>query len=252
MQERVFHTTGRDALGDFAPMFAHLNDDILFDEIWNAPAIDLKTKCIVTVVSLIASGTSDLSLGYHLQNAKTHGVTKEEIAAIITHTAIYTGWLKGWAAFRMARDIWSEPQKPKTEQERYQSTLLFPIGKPNDAYAQYFTGQSYLAPVSTEQVSIYHVTFEPSCRNYWHIHHAETGGGQILLCVGGRGYYQEQGKDAVEMKPGVVVHIPPNTAHWHGAVKSSWFSHLAIEVPGENVSTEWLEPVTDEIYKQLI
>ena len=109
--EKIVQTAGRDQLGDFAPEFARLNDDILFGEVWNEKAIDLKTKCIVTVVSLMASGIADSSLTYHLQNAKAHGVTKEEIAAIITHAAMYTGWPKGWAAFRAAKDVWKGEEK---------------------------------------------------------------------------------------------------------------------------------------------
>ena len=116
------------------------------------------------------------------------------------------------------------------------------------AFAKYFIGQSYLSPLSTEQVGIYNVTFEPSCRNNWHTHHAKSGGGQILVCVAGRGYYQEWGKPAQELCPGDVVNIPAGVKHWHGAAPDSWFSHLAVEVPGEEASNEWLEPVDDEQY----
>ena len=129
--------------------------------------------------------------------------------------------------------------------------MVFPIGASNDAYAQYFIGQSYLAPLSTQQVGIFNVTFEPGCRNNWHVHNADAGGGRILLCVAGRGYYQEWGKDAVEMSPGDCVNIAPGVKHWHGAAPDSWFSHLAVEVPGENGSSEWLEAVTDEQYNSL-
>lgn len=133
----------------------------------------------------------------------------------------------------------------------YESTCIFPIGAPNDAYAQYFVGNSYLAPVSTEQVLINNVTFEPGCRNNWHIHHASEGGGQMLVCVGGRGWYQEWGKPAVKMLPGDVVHIPANVKHWHGAAADSWFSHLAFEIEGTDTSNEWLEPVSVEDYAAL-
>lgn len=137
------------------------------------------------------------------------------------------------------------------DKQEYQDTIIFPIGEPNDGFAQYFIGQSYLAPVSTEQVPFFNVTFEPGCRNNWHIHHASEGGGQMLVCVGGRGWYQEWGKPAVKMEPGDVIHIPANTKHWHGAAADSWFSHLAFEVPGTDTSNEWLEPVDDEQYDQL-
>ena len=127
----------------------------------------------------------------------------------------------------------------------------FPIGEKNDAYAQYFDGQSYLAMLSKEQVIIANVTFEPGCRNHWHIHHAEKGGGQILICLAGRGYYQEWGKEAQELNPGDVVNIPANVKHWHGASKDSWFQHLAVEVVGEKASTEWCEPVESCEYAKL-
>ena len=128
---------------------------------------------------------------------------------------------------------------------------VFGLGPPNDAFAQYFIGQSYLNPVATEGIGIFNVTFEPGCRNNWHIHHAATGGGQILLCMLGRGWYQEWGKDARELHPGDAVVIPPEVKHWHGAAKDSWFAHLAIEVPGENASNEWCEAVDDEAYARL-
>ena len=128
---------------------------------------------------------------------------------------------------------------------------VFETGDPNDAFAQYFIGQSYLKMLTTSGVGIGNVTFEPACRNNWHIHHATKGGGQILLVTGGEGWYQEEGKAAQSLKPGDVVVIPANVKHWHGAKKDSWFSHLAVEVPGEDTSNEWCEPVTDEEYSKL-
>ena len=128
---------------------------------------------------------------------------------------------------------------------------VFPVGGSNDAYAKYFIGQSYLNMLSTEQVAIGNVTFEPSCRNNWHIHCADKGGGQILLVTAGKGWYQEYGKSPRSLKAGDVVNIPANVKHWHGAAKDSWFQHLAIEVPAENGKTEWCEPVSDEEYDKL-
>lgn len=125
---------------------------------------------------------------------------------------------------------------------------VFPMGEKNEAFAQYFVGQSYLNMLSTERVTIGNVTFEPGCRNNWHIHHK---GGQILLCTAGRGYYQEWGKEAQELHPGDVVNIPQEVKHWHGAAKDSWFAHLAVEVPAEGASNEWLEVVNEEDYKKL-
>ena len=251
MKEKIVQTAGRDQLGGFAPMFAHLNDDVLFGEVWNEESLDTKTRCIITVVALMSSGITDSSLGYHLQNAKAHGVTRSEIAAIITHVAMYVGWPKGWAVFRLAKEIWNEKTEELTDKDRYQNTIFFPIGSPNDAYAKYFAGQSYLAPLTTDQVPVFNVTFEPGCRNNWHIHPASKGGGQMLICVGGRGYYQEWGKEPREMTPGTVINIPANVKHWHGAAPDSWFSHLALEVPGEDTSAEWLEAVSDEDYNKL-
>lgn len=128
---------------------------------------------------------------------------------------------------------------------------VFPRGEENTAYSKYFVGQSYLNMLSVEQVVIGNVTFEPGCRNNWHIHHAKSGGGQILLCTAGRGYYQERGKEPRELKPDDVVNIPAEVKHWHGAAPDSWFSHVAVEVPGTETKNEWCEPVSDEDYRRL-
>lgn len=128
---------------------------------------------------------------------------------------------------------------------------IFPRGAENSAFAQYFVGKSYLNMLSTEQVGIGNVTFEPGCRNNWHIHKATKGGGQILLVTGGRGWYQEWGKPARELHAGDVVNIPANVKHWHGAAKDSWFTHLAVEVPGEETGNQWLEPVSEAEYSAL-
>ena len=162
--EKITQTAGRDQLGGFAPAFAHFNDDILFGENWNNQDIDLKTRCIITVVALMSSGITDSSLTYHLENAKDHGVTRAEIAAIVTHVGFYVGWPKAWAVFRLAKDVWNEEVSAEDAKAAHAASMLFPIGAPNDGFAQYFTGQSYLAPVSKEQVSIFNVTFEPGCR----------------------------------------------------------------------------------------
>ena len=253
--KKIVQTAGRAALGEFAPEFAHYNDDVLFGENWNNQDIDVKTRSIITVVALMSSGITDSSLKYHLQNAKAHGVTQKEIAAVITHVAFYTGWPKGWAVFNLAKEVWEtgEGDLPYEDEamRAHAKEMVFPIGEPNDGFVQYFTGKSFLAPISTSQVGIFNVTFEPGCRNNWHIHHATEGGGQILVCVAGRGYYQEWDKDAVEMEPGDCINIPVGVKHWHGAAPDSWFSHLAIEVPGKDGSNEWLEAVDDEQYGNL-
>ncbi len=193
---KITQTAGRNALGEFAPEFAHFNDDVLFGENWNNQDIDVKTRKVWTV--------NEGDLPYEDKAMRAHA--KE---------------------------------------------MVFPIGTPNNGFAQYFSGRSFLAPVSTSQVGIFNVTFEPGCRNNWHIHHAKNGGGQILVCVAGRGYYQEEGKEAIEMKPGDCINIPAEVKHWHGAAADSWFSHLAVEVPGEETSNEWCEPVSDEEYGKL-
>ena len=251
--KKIVQTAGRTQLGNFAPEFAHFNDDVLFGENWNNADIDVKTRSIITVVSLISQGLTDNSLKYHLQNAKDHGVSKEEISALITHCAFYAGWPKAWETFNLAKQVWNEDSTSQnlTDKDKYAQTIRFPIGYENTAYAKYFIGKSYLAPISTSQVKMFNVTFEPKCRNNWHVHHAKTGGGQILIVVGGRGYYQEWGKAPQELNVGDIVNIPANVKHWHGAAPDSWFSHIAVEVDGTETSNEWLEPVTDEEYDKL-
>ena len=161
-------TAGRDALGEFAPKFAQLNDDVLFGEVWSREdRLSLRDRSIVTVVALMAQGLTDSSFQYHLMTAKNNGVTKTEIAEILTHAAFYAGWPKAWAAFRMAREVWADDDITDAK-ARHQNEMIFPIGVPNDGFAQYFSGQSYLAPVSTEQVKIFNVTFEPGCRKLAH------------------------------------------------------------------------------------
>lgn len=247
----IQQTAGRDALGEFAPKFAQLNDDVLFGQIWSREdLLPLRDRSLITVVALLSQGLVDESFRYHLSAAKQNGISRQEIAEILTHAAFYAGWPKAWAAFRMAKEVWAEDDG-EDGRARHQKNMIFPIGAANEAFAPYFVGRSYLFPLSTSQVGVYNVTFEPGCRNNWHIHHADKGGGQILICVAGRGYYQEWGKAAQQLCPGDVVNIPPQVKHWHGAAPDSWFSHLALEVPGENSCNEWLEPVCDAQYREL-
>ena len=140
------------------------------------------------------------------------------------------------------------------DKEQFDEANVFGQGIPNDMFAQYFVGNSYLNPLTDFQngeFPLFNVTFEPGCRNSWHIHHADKGGGQVLVCTAGEGWYQEEGKEAVELKEGTIIVIPANVKHWHGAKKDSWFSHISIEVPGKNTSNEWLEPVDDADYEVL-
>lgn len=140
------------------------------------------------------------------------------------------------------------------EENKFNEVNFFGKGQPNDRFAQYFIGNSFLNPLTEFgkcPVFLANVTFEPGCRNNWHIHHATKGGGQILICIAGEGWYQEEGKGAVSLVPGTVITIPANVKHWHGAKKDSWFSHISVEVPGEETSNEWCDPVTDEEYNGL-
>ena len=140
-----------------------------------------------------------------------------------------------------------------TNKEEFEKQNVFGMGNANTAYAQYFSGESFLYPLTKPETGVFlaNVTFEPGCRNNWHIHHATKGGGQLLVCTAGEGWYQEEEKEAVSLVPGTVITIPAEVKHWHGAKKDSWFSHIAVEVPGENCSNEWCEPVSDEEYGKL-
>lgn len=237
----IKQTAGRDGLGDLAPKFAQLNDDVLFGQVWSREdRLSLRDRSMITVVALVSKGITDNSLKYHIQNAKNHGVTKTEMVEIITHIAFYVGWPHAWAVFPMVREVYAQDAGNAKEP-------LFGLGQPNDAYAAYFTGQSYLNPLTTQGITVCNVTFEPRCRNNWHIHH---GGGQILLCTDGEGWYQQWGQPARSLHPGDVLYIPPEVKHWHGAAEE-WFSHAAIEIPAPDASNEWLEPVSDEEYDAL-
>lgn len=242
---KVKQTAGRDGLGQFAPQFAALNDDVLFGEVWSGDGLSLKLRSILTVSALVSKGLIDSSFAYHLQTAKKNGVTKQEMADILTHLAFYAGWPNAWAAFRMAKEVYADGDAPHGG--------MFGMGAPNDAFAKYFVGKSYLKPLTAPKQTVFmaNVTFEPGCRNNWHIYHADEGGGQILLCMEGGGWYQEWGKPARELREGDVVTIPAGVKHWHGAKKDSWFSHIAVEVPGKNTSNEWCEPVSDDEYAKL-
>ena len=244
----VKQTAGHDALGEFAPKFAELNDDVLFGEVWSREdKLSLKLRSVVTVSALIGKGIVDSSLKYHLESARNHGVTRTEMSEMLTHIAFYAGWPNAWAAFRMAKEVYADDIAAE------EHGGFFGQGEENTAFAKYFIGKSYLKPLTDPDKTVFvaNVTFEPGCRNNWHVHHAKQGGGQLLICVDGEGWYQEEGKSARSLQPGDVVTIPAEVKHWHGAKADSWFSHLAVEVPGEETSNEWLEPVTDEAYAAL-
>jgi Uncharacterized homolog of gamma-carboxymuconolactone decarboxylase subunit len=236
-------TAGRKQLGDLAPKFAELNDDVLFGEVWSrSDTLSLRDRTMITVVALAAKGIFDNSLKYHLLNAKNHGVTKVEMIEIITHIAFYIGWPGAWAVFPMVREVYAEDKKNPADS-------MFGPGDPNVNFAKYFVGESYLKPLNLNGVNIFNVTFEPGCRNNWHVHH---GGGQILLCTDGEGWFQEGIDSARKLMPGDVVYIKPETRHWHGATLDSWFTHISIEVPAAGGSTEWLEPVSENQYPPVL
>lgn len=166
-------TAGHDALGEFAPEFAHLNDDILFGEVWDRESLlSLKLRSIATVSALIGKGITDNSLKYHLATAKKNGVSKTEMAELLTHLAFYAGWPNAWAAFNMAKEVYADGDEAASHGG------FFGLGEPNDAYAKYFSGQSYLKVLTKpdDPLTISNVTFEPGCRNNWYVHHAKSGG----------------------------------------------------------------------------
>ena len=233
-------------LGTIAPKFAELNDDVLFGEVWSREdKLSLRDRSMITISALMAQGLFP-QLKSHFIMGKKHGITKTEAVEIVTQLAFCCGWPKAWSAFPIIEEVY------ELEEEKTEHGGAFGMGEPNTAFAQYFVGNSYLKPLAkTDNIFIANVTFEPGCRNNWHIHHSDKNGGQILICVDGEGWYQEEGKEPQSLKVGDVITIPANVKHWHGAKKDKWFSHLAIEVPGENTSNEWCEKVTDEEYNNL-
>lgn len=238
-REKIVQTAGRNALNDFAPDFARYNDDVLFGEVWNDETLTPRERSMIVLSIFMGRGLMDSSLEHHISYAKENGLTKEEFAALVTQGGFYAGWPTAWGLFNRGKAAFEKPQTL----EQFAKTLDYPIGEPNDAYAQYFSKRSWLAPLAGGNLPMSNVTFEPGCKNNWHIHHASKLGGQTLICVGGRGWYQEWGKEPVEMTKGTVIEIPANVKHWHGAADDSWFAHIAISNPGEDTSTEWLEPV---------
>lgn len=241
-------TAGRENLGELAPKFAELNDDVLFGEVWSRDdKLSLRDRSMITISALMAQGLFP-QLKSHFIMGKKHGITKEEAVEIVTQLAFYSGWPKAWSAFSLINEVYADDNVKETHGG------MFGMGEPNKAFAQYFIGNSYLKPLNkTGECAVFlaNVTFEPGCRNNWHIHHSSKGGGQILICVEGEGWYQEEGKTAQKLVPGTVVTIPANVKHWHGATKDSWFSHIAVEVPGEETKNEWCEPVNDDEYSKL-
>lgn len=238
-------TAGREKLGNLAPEFARYNDDILFGKVWSREdKLSLHARSLITIAALIGAKNFP-QVKDHLQLGKANGITKEEAVEIVTQLAFYTGWPSAWTVFPMIVEVYGNDLDNK------KFNPMFGLGKPNEVYAKYFVGKSYLNPLNENGLYLANITFEPGARNNWHIHKATKGGGQILLCTDGKGFYQEDGEKARILMPGDTIYIAPGVKHWHGASKDSWFSHIAIEVPGENTSTCWLEAVSDEEYNNL-
>ena len=212
-------------LFDFHPQLDEYLKAHLFGDIFARDNVDWRTRELLTVAALAARPETEPQMKAHIAIAKNNGVTDAQAAAIVARV-----------------------RRPAEPEQLPADWSVFPVGKPNTAYAKYFIGRSFLAPVSTDQVGVFAVTFEPGCRNNWHIHHAAKGGGQILIVTAGEGYYQEWGKPARRIRKGDTVNIPAGVKHWHGAAPDCWFQHLAVEVPGDGGRNEWLEPVDDTAY----
>ncbi len=238
-------TDGRDYLGDLAPVFAQINDDVLFGKVWSRETeLSPRERSLITISALMAMGIVDESLKGHLYRALENGVTRKELVETVTQLAFYTGWPKAWSVFYLLKDIFADPKAANPV------STLFGLGEENPPeYAPYFIGKSYVnmfvVPDEHSNCLAADVTFEPGCRNNWHTHPT----GQLLFVTDGRGWYQEWGQPARELHPGDFVNIPPHVKHWHGAAKDSWFAHLAIEPDAQH--GEWFEAVTDEQYNKL-
>ena len=213
------------ALFDFHPQLDEYLKAHLFGDIFTRDVLDWRTREIVTIAALAARPETAPQMKAHIAIGKVNGVTDAQAKAIVRRVQVA-------ATSAALPSDWSP----------------IPVGEPNTAYAKYFIGNSYLHKLTLDQVPAFGVTFEPGCRNNWHIHHAKTGGGQMLIVTAGEGFYQEWGKTARRLRKGDTVNIPANVKHWHGAAPDSWFQHIALEVPGTEQSNEWCEPVDDKAY----
>ncbi len=215
------------ALFDFHPQLDEYLKTHLFGDIFARDNVDWRTRELVTIAALAARPETEPQMKAHIAIGKVNGVTDAQAKAIVRRV-----------------------QLPRNPADLPRDWSPIPVGEPNTAYAKYFIGNSYLHKLTLDQVPAFGVTFEPGCRNNWHIHHAKTGGGQMLIVTAGEGFYQEWGKPARRLKKGDTVNIPANVKHWHGAAPDSWFQHIALEVPGTEQSNEWCEPVDDKAYAE--
>jgi len=214
------------ALFDFQQLDAYLKAH-LFGDIFARDVLDWRTREIVTIAALAARPETEPQMKAHIAIGKVNGVTDAQAAEIVRRV-----------------------QLPRNPADLPRDWSPIPVGEPNTAYAKYFIGNSYLHKLTLDQVPAFGVTFEPGCRNNWHIHHAKIGGGQMLIVTAGEGFYQEWGKPARRLRKGDTVNIPANVKHWHGAAPNCWFQHIALEVPGTGQSNEWCEPVDDKAYAE--
>ena len=215
------------ALFDFHPQLDEYLKTHLFGDIFARDTLDWRTREIVTIAALAARPETEPQMKAHIAIGKVNGVTDAQAAEIVRRV-----------------------QLPRNPADLPRDWSPIPVGEPNTAYAKYFIGNSYLHKLTLDQVPAFGVTFEPGCRNNWHIHHAKTGGGQMLIVTAGEGFYQEWGKPARRLKKGDTVNIPAHVKHWHGAAPNFWFQHIALEVPGTEQSNEWCEPVDDKAYAE--
>lgn len=236
--------SGKPFTYDFAPATDYYLKAHLFGDIFARNNLTHAERELVTVSALSGMQGVEPQLQSHVSGARNMGLKDDEIRSIPATLAARVGEVEAWRAAKAIAAVFGEPFDEGKPVEQ----MMFPKGDFNSAYAKYFIGNSYLAPLSQGKVPVSNVTFEPRCRNNWHIHHK---GIQMLICVGGTGWYQEWGKDARMLKPGDVVEIPEGVKHWHGATKDSWFQHVTFTVAEEGASNEWLEPVTDEEYDKL-
>jgi len=236
--------TGKPYNFAFAPATDYYLKAHLFGDIFARDVLTYAERELVTVGALSALPGAEPQLKAHISGARNMGVADGELHAVPQTLREKVGETEGYRAAKMVAEVFGEP----FDEGKPVGQMIFPKGQPNTAYAKYFIGNSYLAPLLSEGLHMSNVTFEPRCRNNWHIHHK---GGQILICVGGEGWYQAWGEKARRLKPGDVVNIPAGVKHWHGAAANSWFQHIAIAVPAEGATNEWLEPVEDAAYNAL-
>ena len=214
-------------LFDFHPQLDEYLKAHLFGDIFARDNMDWRTRELATIAALAARPETKPQMTAHIAIGKINGVTDAQAAAIVARV-----------------------QRPAKPEQLPADWSPIPVGNLNTGFAKYFIGNSYLHKLTLDQVPAFGVTFEPGCRNNWHIHHAKTGGGQILIVTAGVGYYQEWGKPPRRLEKGDTVNIPAGVKHWHGAASDSWFQHIALEVPGTEQSNEWCEPVDDAAYAE--